>query len=166
LQFVRAGAAVRRFHAVHTLQTETVGHHSHGVAMLCYTLAEGTPSAELLLAALTHDLAEQIYGDIPAPTKRALNISAACAQLEDDALASRGLQFDLTLDERRILKLADLLDAMGFCVRERQLGNQLMAPIYARYRAYFDATAHSTDAEAHSLFNELHRHWERAHNGQ
>ena len=35
LDFILAGSDVKRYHTVTTLVSETVGHHSHGVAMLC-----------------------------------------------------------------------------------------------------------------------------------
>lgn len=162
LQFVRQGAEVERFHATKTLQVETVGTHSHGVAMLCYALSVGAPSVDLLMAALCHDLAEQVYGDIPAPTKRALGISEACAELEDECLAQRGLLFTLTPEEERILKLADILDGMLFCVREAQLGSRLVAGVYARYAGYFNTVAFPEDREAFSIFNELETHWMEA----
>ena len=63
LEFILAGTEVTRYHTVRTLVQETVGHHSHGVAMLCLFLAPDA-SANLLKAALVHDLAEQCYARI------------------------------------------------------------------------------------------------------
>ena len=73
LEFLLAGAEVLRYHTVQTLQRETVGHHSHGVACLVLLL-DPQASARLLRAALLHDLAEQCTGDIPSAAKREYGI--------------------------------------------------------------------------------------------
>jgi len=81
LQFIINGSEVKRFHTLTTLQTETVGHHSHGVA--CFTLLlDPDASRQLLLAALFHDLAEQYTGDIPSPAKREYGIGDQVDKLE------------------------------------------------------------------------------------
>ena len=87
LQFIMEGGSVLRYHTRPGIRTDTDAHHMHGVAVLCSLLA-GTDaqgrsgaSASLLLAALTHDLAEQAASDMSAPSKRALGLRdmlAAC----------------------------------------------------------------------------------------
>lgn len=134
VKFITAGGEVTRYHTVRVLQQETVGHHSFGVAMYCYLM--GSPSANLLMAALTHDLAEHITGDCPAPAKRELGIGEAMNALEDRILRDIGLEFPLTDAERRTLKLADIFQGMSFCTRELQLGNQNIRPIFNRYKSY------------------------------
>ena len=109
--FITYGAEVKRYHTVTTLQCETVGHHSHGVAMLCVVLCP-TATRALLLAALMHDLAEQATGDIPSPAKRELNIGANLEHLEHEIIGGSGLSFPhLTTAEKRTLTPEDFTAA-------------------------------------------------------
>ena len=136
LDFFAAGADVLRYHTVRTLTQETVGHHSHLVALLC-TLIDPDASRELLMAALLHDLAEQVTGDIPSPAKHQFGISEQVSEMETKIMRWAGIDFPaLTLDEARILKLADLAQGALFCARELSLGNSRMRPVFDRYYSY------------------------------
>lgn len=137
LEFLRAGGDVNRYHSTRTIVAETVAHHSFGVAWLCWLLSEEAPRAELLVAAMAHDIAEHVVGDIPAPTKRALSIGAAIAAMEDIEVERAGIVVpSITEEEKRVLKMADVMDGMLFCIRERGLGNSYIRIIFERYRAY------------------------------
>jgi 5'-deoxynucleotidase YfbR-like HD superfamily hydrolase len=139
LRFILDGSEVKRYHTVTTIQQETVGHHSHGVAMLCCLLIEPTP--RLLFAALTHDLAEHQLGDLPSPAKRRYGIGDQVNALEQELLEEAGLFTDeeLTPAEARTLKLADIFQGMCFCVREMRLGNVRMNDIFQRYISYAES---------------------------
>lgn len=136
LQFIVSGSETKRYHTVRTLQEETVGHHSHQVAMFCALLSSGRPSTELLLAALTHDLAEYVLGDIPSPAKRQYGIGDQVNELEERLLTDVGLNVTLAESEKRILKLADIFQGMTTCLREIQMGNAAMVAIFQRYASY------------------------------
>lgn len=135
LSFISEGAAVERFHSRPMLQRVTDGHHSHGVAMLCYVLTEGAPSAELLMAALVHDLAEQAASDVSAPAKRAMGIREQLGQFESAVLGRFALRFDtqLTPAEKRILSIADQFEGMLSCCRERALGNKFVDLMFSKW---------------------------------
>lgn len=135
LSFISEGAAVERFHSRPMLRPVTDGHHSHGVAMLCYVLTEGEASAELLMAALTHDLAEQAASDISAPAKRALGIREALGEFEDNILGQFGLKFshELKPEDLRILGIADQMEGMLSCCRERALGNKFVDLMFSKW---------------------------------
>jgi 5'-deoxynucleotidase YfbR-like HD superfamily hydrolase len=138
LEFITYGAEVKRYHTFTTLQTDTVGHHSHGVALLCLMI-EPNASPALLKAALLHDLAEQHTGDIPSPSKRTYGIGAQVEALEAKLLESAGFPLpELTPREERILKLADIGHGALFCLREVQLGNRRAEGIFDRYLSYLD----------------------------
>jgi 5'-deoxynucleotidase YfbR-like HD superfamily hydrolase len=138
LQFIMEGGSVVRYHTRPGIKPDTDAHHSHGVAMLCSILAGersdgGTRArAELLMAALTHDLAEQLASDVNANTKRVLGVAAELGALEDGELQRRGLSYFwlLSEEERAILHLADLFDRMLYCCRELALGNKNMLLIW------------------------------------
>ncbi len=138
LKFILAGSEVTRYHTVRTLTTETVGHHAHGVALLC-ALIDPNASAHLLLAALAHDLAEHILGDIPSPAKREYGIGEQVNELEERLLEGVGLSYAVTGSEARTLKLADIAQGALFCIREMSLGNRKMEVVYYRYLSYAES---------------------------
>lgn len=136
LDFIMDGAAVSRYHTVDLLKSETVGHHSHGVAMLCF-LIDPSAGKELLVAALLHDLPEQKVGDIPSPVKRQLKVKQEIDKLENDALVDAGLQFPaLHPREKVILKLADIFHGALKCAREINMGNASLRVVFDRYVEY------------------------------
>jgi len=69
LMFVYKGGRTKRFHTADILTTQNVAEHSFGVAALVHIL-DPAARKEVLLAALSHDLAEHLVGDIPSPVKR------------------------------------------------------------------------------------------------
>lgn len=162
VKFLIAGSEVERYHTVRTLTTETVGHHSHGVAALTILLSQGKQmNPFILIAALYHDLAEHQTGDIPSPAKREYGIGDQVSELEDRLLASVGLAMpELTKAEQRVLKLADIAQGAIFCVREMQLGNKNMKTVYDRYRSY--AEAFVLVGKERELFDMIHEMWEEA----
>jgi 5'-deoxynucleotidase YfbR-like HD superfamily hydrolase len=136
LLLILQGGTVKRFHTTPTLHENKNGQHQWGTAMLAYILSSNKPSVNLLMACLTHDLAEKVYGDTPAPAKRALGIRATINNLEAQFLEANEAMFELTDDERQILKLADILDGMLRCVYERMLGNRWVDVVYQRFHGY------------------------------
>ena len=141
LEFIFNGAAVQRFHTTPPLRPQTDGAHSFGVAWWCWLLTEGQCSRQLLLAALAHDLAEHVTGDVPAMVKRQNNIGVQLDALEAIQLGSVGLEFEITDAERRVLDLADALDGMMFCAAERKLGNRHAELWYSRWRTWIKDSA-------------------------
>jgi 5'-deoxynucleotidase YfbR-like HD superfamily hydrolase len=136
VEFILAGAEVVRFHTVTTLQRETVGHHSHGVACLAL-LIDPEASRSLLLAALFHDLAEHQTGDIPSPAKREYGIGEQVDKLERRLMREASIAFpELSPEDARTLKLADIAHGALFCLREMSLGNRRMRAVYSRYMSY------------------------------
>ena len=134
----RRGASVRRYHTLPTVGYEDVGRHSWGVAVLVCILEPGC-SAMLLKAALHHDMGEYCTGDIPATTKWASQGLATLAELEEDAyLHHHGFTTadDLGGYERVVLKWADMLDLLFFCVEQKALGNEGVRPMFNRGFCY------------------------------
>lgn len=135
LEFLIKGSEVSRYHTIRTIQQETVGHHSHGVATLCLIL-EPYASTELIEAALFHDLAEHQLGDLPSTIKKKYGIGEQVNKLEAELLNSVDWEIPLTERETRLLKLADIFQGMIFCSREIQMGNRGMWEIFHRYATY------------------------------
>lgn len=138
LNFVYRGGWVKRFHTMFTLRQQNVAEHSFGVAWICEFLTDGKASKNLIMAALAHDLAEQIVGDIPAPAKRALGIREVVGEREDTILRNNNVRYVafLKAEELKILKLADALDGMAFCVSEIINGNGALLEVFDRFGAY------------------------------
>ena len=139
LDFIIRGAEVTRYHTVRTIVDETVGHHSQMVALLCW-LVDPDCSRNLLVAALSHDLAEHVLGDIPAPSKREFGIGEQVNALEDRLLMSAGFSSHLDKEEKRLLKFCDNLQGLIKCGREIELGNRRMQEVFDRYRSYIEST--------------------------
>lgn len=136
-----------RYHTRPGIKDDTDGRHSHGVALLCSILAgdDGTQhtrvSATLLMAALTHDLAEQKSGDISAPAKRTIpGLREQFQLMESATLDQYGLDYEqyLTDEESITLKLADSFDGMMYCCRELALGNRNVLLVWRRFCTYVE----------------------------
>lgn len=150
LQFISEGGSVTRYHTRPGIKPDTDAHHSHGVAMLCSILAgkyeNGTTraSAYLLMAALTHDLSEQVTSDVNAPSKRLLGIRDLLHEAESRSLSEYGLDYEqhLAEDEALILQLADCFDCLLYCCRELALGNRNAMLVWRRSCAYAESILH------------------------
>lgn len=137
LVFFMRGSAVKRFHTAITITENTVGQHEAGCALFCDLLSNGDPSVDLLRAALYHDHAEQVVGDVPAPTKRWIKgLRAELKEVEEGFL--NGYLYLRPLGEREefILKLADNLDGMMFTIKEVMMGNRFMEYTLRRWIKY------------------------------
>lgn len=151
LQFIMEGGAVVRYHARPGIKPDTDAHHMHGVALLCSLLVGSDEitgrtlaSVNLLMAALTHDLAEQQYSDVSAPTKRAVpGLADTLNELENTALKKYWLDYTqyLSAEELVVLKLADSFDGMLYCLRELALGNRNVLLIWRRWCKYLESLA-------------------------
>lgn len=153
LQFIMEGGSVVRYHTRVGIKPDTDAHHSHGVAMLCSLLAgkgedgRTKASVELIMAALTHDLAEQYASDVSAPTKRALGFADILNNVELALLSDYDLNYAqyLTTEDATILKLADCFDGMMYCCRELSLGNRNALLIWRRFCAYAETMTAKSD---------------------
>jgi hypothetical protein len=119
---------VTRYHTELCVKSQDVAQHSFNVAWLCWLLSGKDPSANLLLAALSHDAGERKTGDMPSPTKRSIEgLTDRLDALERRSTLRAGFEGVVITDhERTILKLADLLDGCFYCLREIMMGNRLM----------------------------------------
>ena len=110
-----------------------MGHHSANVAILCVLISEQKPSATLLLAALTHDMAEQFTGDIPATAKwESPEIKAALDKLEQKYDRYWFNTNVLSAYDCKVLKQADMLDLCFKALEEVSMGNSQFQPILTR----------------------------------
>lgn len=125
IKYYRDGARVRRYHTLDLLVGETVGHHSCNVALIVSTIVP-YPSANLLLAALKHDLAEQHTGDVPATAKWDNPLLKRLLDRVEGQHVEEHDEHVLTLSEKQALKQADMLDLCFKCLEEINMGNASM----------------------------------------
>lgn len=154
LDLVIGGGGVTRFHAMRTIQKENVAEHSYLVAWICSMFYHnGCVPPILLMAALQHDIAEYVVGDIPAPVKRHTPaIKVACDTIERDTLRTYGHKdYCDCLNEPQhvILKFADNAAGALYCVTEMRMGNKLIRPVYHNYLSYLEASyaQHASNSE-------------------
>lgn len=162
LLFIRNGGQVRRWHTMSTIGSESVGRHSHSVALICHFLMDQLESKHLLLAALAHDLPEQMTGDIPGNVKPLFNDNCdnRLDELERDILQVRSLLFQLNTVEENTLLLADRIDGMLFCLEEAVKGNDALAKCF---RAYYNAaTVISRGQKQLDIVNAIARKYDEA----
>jgi 5'-deoxynucleotidase YfbR-like HD superfamily hydrolase len=129
---IREAGHTKRCHGTPTIGQQTVAEHSYHVAMLCIELSPNhEPSANLLKAALYHDLPEHVTGDVPSPAKWASQqLAAGVAQLEAEFNDLHDLNVNLTDDEMIILKYADAFELAFYCVDQMMLGNRFVKKMY------------------------------------
>lgn len=118
LRHYREGAQVERAHTVRHIGSYSVGEHSHGVATIL-ALFHPNPSAELLKAALFHDLHEVHTGDVPAFAKM-LDFT----QLEKEVQEVLGTDICLDEEEQNWFRAADALDLLLWCREQQEMGNR------------------------------------------
>lgn len=147
---------VKRWHTT-DLPAQTVGHHSWGVALIVaqiYPKGHEIPS-RLLLAALTHDCAEHVTGDIPSPAmKQWPELGMVLAGIERKYNMEAGIEFDLTDRERAILKWADLLECFLYASHCDDMGVSQAEDVVYRAKSYIDGMEPPT-SEARDLYEKI-----------
>lgn len=150
---------VKRMHTVPTLRPYTVAEHVYGsmlIASELYHLNHKVAASRGLsfsweriqMSLLFHDAPEVDTGDIPAPVKRASHdIRHAVDGLEQKFYEDFEIPtVDLNEIEVDVVKTADTLDLVAYCVRERLMGNRHPmlwqvfenAQVYAREKGHLE----------------------------
>jgi 5'-deoxynucleotidase YfbR-like HD superfamily hydrolase len=122
---------VKRYHIEPTHTTQNVADHSFGVAAIV-TILWPYSSAELLRAAIFHDIAEKRTGDMPGPVKKANpELKKLMDAAEFDVILGMGFvkhhESQLSEEDRKKLKTADHLEALLYCIFEEAGGNRLIS---------------------------------------
>lgn len=153
LKLIRLAGGVTRYHTAPTLRSQSVSEHSWGVAMLCQWVAPNC-SAQVLSAALTHDLAEIATGDLPATIKwESPELRTALAAIEKQFHYELGTTVDLKKEEYHLLKWCDMMELIMWCAEEASLGNQTIHNIIINGLSFLEDHGHPNQ-KAEELYNE------------
>jgi 5'-deoxynucleotidase YfbR-like HD superfamily hydrolase len=146
LATVKAGR-VQRWHTMDTNHTQNVADHTYGVLHTLLFITENECSRDLLVAAMFHDVAEHITGDIPHPYKSRLK--KLFGRMEDDVHTELGIDplADLTEDEKVTLKQADLIEMGIWGTGELISGNANGAVILQNVLKALDGMTLSPNAQ-------------------
>lgn len=134
----RDAGAVKRYHVKRVLRTQTNAEHTFGVLMLLkqVTADEAWDPARLLElyeAALHHDLPELMTGDVPAPIKRVHpGLGPMMESIEEQLFPLYRNTYGMGPDDAALLKWADRMELVLWCLEEVRMGNTLAAGIVSR----------------------------------
>jgi 5'-deoxynucleotidase YfbR-like HD superfamily hydrolase len=133
----RDAGAVKRYHVKRTHRTQTIAEHTFGMLMLVKQVIQLSDvpfrrTALLYEAILHHDLPELFTGDIPAPIKRVHPELGPLMDSIEAELKPLHQDFDLTAEEGALLKWADRMELVLWCLEEFRLGNTYTKPTVAR----------------------------------
>ena len=121
---VSKGGLVKRYHTIPTIGNQNNAEHQWFTAIIVNHVYPQA-SKNLILAALTHDSCEALTGDIPSNAKREYRLlKVELDKIESYLKRQHSFNYNLTDDETNILKAADTLEMMLYCVRQEKLGNQ------------------------------------------
>jgi len=143
----RDAGAVKRYHVKRTQRTQTIAEHTFGMLMLVKQVNR-TCTKNLMCAVLHHDLPELFTGDIPAPIKRVHpELGPLMDSIEED-LAPLYQDFQLTVPEAILLKWADRMELVLWCLEEVRLGNWYCRAVVARGLGWILAAKMPDNAQA------------------
>lgn len=135
----RLAGQVKRYHTWPTIQTQTNADHTFNVLLIWYRIW-GPPVSEVTAIVLWHDLGEIAAGDPPFPAK-ANNPTFKAAHDHEELkaiTAMGGPTYLLHADDKRRLKVCDLLEMFEFGLHEYYLGNQFAFPIIRDTRKHLN----------------------------
>lgn len=123
LRFIADSGRVVRWHAAVVNHRETLGEHHAMVAQLVLLLFPDC-SKETLAYAVTHDIGELLTGDVPSPTKDALNIREQLFSIEN----GEGNPFaheasNVSVEGYNQVLVCDVLARILYLWLERRTGN-------------------------------------------
>ena len=149
---------VVRFHNHVGIDKQKMSDHQWGVALIVQHIYPDCSKA-LLVAALTHDAAEYLTGDIPFPAKQqSPELAGILRGIERRWEKQNGVAFDLASVEHEVLKMADTLEGMWYCIHQVRLGHINAKRPFRKWRIFFSTTfaEHQEQfPEAFILFNNL-----------
>lgn len=136
--YVYSSGFVRRYHTEQMVKDQNTAAHAWGVASILLHLWPDDCTADMIYAALMHDVPEKTTGDIPATAKwGSTELKNALDRFEDDIFIKMLPQFPILTDRQRLqIKLSDMLELVLYCRYEMSLGNKNAEIIYQRGKKF------------------------------
>lgn len=135
---IKAGYDVTRWHTMPNSRPQVLASHLWGVAMMISRLYDGPPEyfRALIQAALEHDLAESMIGDMPRPAR-----TEEHRGLEVEIATRMGITHEdmLCQEARKWLEWADLIEAGLHAQREVMVGNQNFTEVLLKISEHITA---------------------------
>lgn len=129
---------VERFHTCSGLSNQRVSEHSWGVALFCEYL-DPNCSKYVLLVAMTHDCAEMVTGDIPSTAKwREPKLKVLLDRIEKQVEVEWGINWELKDSEKDLLKAADFLEGLSYCVKRYHAGEKEAMVVIKNWLNHYD----------------------------
>ena len=132
------GGWIERYHVKgqRMLTRQSVAEHSWRMAAAIFAVASQL-RADVVLAALFHDVSERVTGHIPSNVKK-LNpdIQQAVHEVSTAEEVRLGIRFNLTDEEKKLVAWADAYEGTLHCLDEYELGNRKIVPTLERYHSY------------------------------
>ena len=130
---VLESAHVERYHTMAHIKNQTNDRHGWAVAILCQHF-DPNCRKEVILAAMTHDSAELETGDNPAPVKWANpELKEVLDKIEHRVNTDWGIHYELTPDEKLLLKVSDYIEGMQYCFHRVMCGELSASIIFDRF---------------------------------
>lgn len=151
---------------------QSVGQHSHGVALILLML-HPSPSRGLLVEAIAHDLAERLAGDLPRPFKQRHTHFANQhrdleARIRADMLPPRLSPSDLSANDLQWLHAADALECHLFAAVKAPavaMSALWLGELEQIVGAFRHVGGESVAGQARALLEELIEQWEGGADG-
>lgn len=133
----RDAGNVQRYHVKRTHRRQTVAEHTFGMLMLVKQVLAHTeinPDRVVLMYnyILHHDLPELMTGDIPAPIKRAHPTLGPMLDSIEADMHPLYLDAAMTPGELALIKWADRMELVLWCLEEVRMGNTYCTTTVAR----------------------------------
>lgn len=134
---IRNSGSLERFHTRNLLFKQNIATHSFNVAFLSLEIAQNIKNVsieKILKNSLIHDASEIYTSDVSGEVKQDYpNLKQILSEIENDWIEENVpnylmSSFDLSEDERCIVKFADLLDALMVSLVDLRLGNHMLKP--------------------------------------
>lgn len=94
-------------------------------------------SKELIMAALYHDVPESLIGDNPTPIKwKFPDLAKELEKVEKEVMKDMAIYITLERYEKVMLKIADMMELLWFCVEEERRGNRNFKEVFVRGTKY------------------------------
>lgn len=174
IEKARRGGNVSRMHCETVIQPYNNAMHTFNAIIIAKEIAVGMKTEDQFIVdyLLTHDLAEEWVGDIPAPVKKYAHVSEAIETVErawnKDNLPLHYVEKEvLSEQDYLICKCADYLELCHFCLTEMRMGNLTVRRVYGTGMMYIKEFASKLQSDlVYSMLSNMESEYEENYNAR